>query len=67
MEWKQIESNWAAMARRICADAKCGTQTETATPQHRTGKDNVAKSVMSKQIVATSIEVTKKQNIVSAR
>jgi hypothetical protein len=67
MDWKQIETNWAVMARRIRADAQCGKIDDGTILQHRKCKVEVAESIVAKQIAAVSTEFAQKRNPVSTR
>ena len=67
MDWYQIETKWAAMARRIRADAQCGKTDGGVVLQRRAREVEVANSVVAKQIAAASTENTQKRSPVSAR
>ncbi len=67
MDWKQIETNWAVMARRIRADAQCGLTDDGVVLQRRTVKGEATKGVAAKQIAAMSTENAQKRNPVSTR
>jgi hypothetical protein len=67
MDWKQIETNWAVMARRIRADVHCGIIDDGQVLHHRTGKGETTEIVVAQQVVAVSIEITQKHNPVSTR
>ncbi len=65
MDWKQIETKWAAMARRISADAACGEINDSAPLERRAGKDEATRNVIAKQIDVVRSEATKKRDTVS--
>jgi len=67
MDWKQIETNWAVMARRIRADVHCGKIDDGEVLHRRTGKCEAAEIVVAQQVVAVSIESTQKRNPASTR
>lgn len=72
MDWKQIESNWAVMARRIRADVHCGKIDDSVVLHRRAGKSETAESVVAQQVVAQQIaavrpEIAQKRNPVSTR
>lgn len=67
MDWDQIETKWAAMARRIRADVHCEKTDGGVILQRRAGKVEAAKSVVTKEIAAASTENTRKRSPVSAR
>ena len=65
MDWKQIESNWAAMAQRIRADVQCGKTADGVALQRRIIKVEVGKSVVAKQVVSVNTEIAAKRKQVS--
>ncbi len=67
MDWKQIETNWALMARRIRADAQCGVTDDGGVLQRRRVKGEATKGVAAKQITAMSTESAQKRDPVSTR
>lgn len=60
MNWEQIETKWAAMARRICADVPCGRTEDNILLQDRADARQAVINVISRQSVAASIQITQK-------
>ncbi len=67
MDWKQIETKWAEMARRIRADARCGESIDGAGSECRVRKSETTKNVVAKQIAVVSSETSQKRQTVSTR
>ena len=67
MDWKQIETNWALMARRIRADAQCGVTDDGVVLQRRRVKGEAPKGAAAKKITAMSTESAQKRDPVSPR
>ncbi len=67
MDWKQIETKWAEMARRIRADAQCGERIANVNSERLAGKSEATKNVVAKQISAVSVEIRQKHHTVSTR
>lgn len=65
MDWDQIETKWAVMARRIRADVQCGKLDDSMILRRRRAKDEVARRIVAKETVAASAEIAKKRNPVS--
>ncbi len=65
MDWNQIETKWAVMARRIRADVKCGKTDETVIPRRRGRTDDAGRSIVVKEIVAGSAADVQKRDPVS--
>ncbi len=65
MEWKQIETKWAAMARRIRADAQCGKVDDSVVILRRVSKAEVANNAAVSQISSTGSAVPQKRDPVS--
>jgi hypothetical protein len=65
MDWKQIETNWAAMARRCRADVNCGKVDDDVVVLRRLNKTESSKIVGGKQIVTESIETPQERDPVS--
>lgn len=62
MEWKQIEAKWAAMARRIRADAQCR---DLEGPVRHTGMGEATSVASAKQVAGANASATQKLNSVS--
>ncbi len=65
MEWKQIETKWAAMARRIRADAQCGIVDDSVVILRRVSKAEVARNAGVSQIAGTGNTAPQKRDPVS--
>lgn len=65
MDWKQIETNWAAMTRRCRADVNCGKVDDDVVVLRRLNKTEPPKIVGGKQIVTASIEAPQERDPVS--
>jgi hypothetical protein len=62
MEWKQIEAKWAAMARRIRADAQCR---DLKGPVRHTGMSEATSAAATQQVAGANTTGTKKLTSVS--
>ncbi len=62
MDWNQIETKWAVMARRIRADVQCGKTDESMIMRRRRAKDDVARKIVAKENAAASTEGAQKRN-----
>lgn len=67
MDWKQIETQWAIMARRIRADVHCGLMDDGEVLQRPTVKGEATKGVAAKKIAAMSAESAQKRDPASTR
>lgn len=65
MEWKQIETKWVAMARRIRADAQCGKVDDGVVILRRVSKTEVARNAAVSQIAGTDDAAPQKRDPVS--
>lgn len=57
MDWKQIETKWAEMARRIRADVDCGMPDGSAALRRRSDKHEIVERTRADQIVVVATEV----------
>ncbi len=64
MDWTQIETKWAVMARRIRADVPCGKAEDNMVVRRLGGKDDMPKRIIIKGGVAVSVEITQTRNSV---
>lgn len=62
MDWKQIETKWAAMARRCRADVNCGKVDDDVVVLRRVNKTEVSKHVTVQQIATEGIEVPQERD-----
>ncbi len=67
MDWNQIETKWAVMARRIRADVRCGKMDESILMLRRVGKDGANARVVVTQTVSVTANVTQKREPMSTR
>lgn len=67
MDWDQIESKWAVMARRIRADVRCGTTDDGVLVLRRVSKDQVSKKVVVTPGVSVTTDITQKREPMSTR
>jgi len=58
MDWNQIETKWAVMARRIRADVPCGKPDEGLVALRLGDKVDVPKRIVIKGAVAVNIKIT---------
>lgn len=65
MDWKQIETKWAEMARRCRADVNCGKVDDDVVVPRRVNKTEAAKNVAFKQTATADIEAPQKCDPVS--
>lgn len=65
MDWTQIETKWAVMARRIRADVKCGKIEESVVLRRLGGKEEVRRSIVAKEIIAGDAKVAQKRDPLS--
>lgn len=68
MDWNQIETKWAEMARRIRADAQCGENINRAGPEfHAANVETIRTVAAAKKVAMVSAEITKERIAVSTR
>jgi hypothetical protein len=67
MDWKQIETKWAEMARRVCADARCGESIDSAGSEFLASKGETPKNVVAKQNPAVNDKISQKRQRVLTR
>jgi hypothetical protein len=67
MDWNQIETKWAVMARRIRADVRCGTTDDGTLVLRRVGKDESGARVVVTQTVSVTADITQKREPMSTR
>lgn len=64
MDWNQIETKWAVMARRIRADVPMERTQDRIAARRLSGNEDMRAS-MANEAVVGKIEITRKRNPVS--
>ena len=58
MDWNQIETKWAVMARRIRADVQCGKTDEAVVLRRTVQADDAGGRVTLKETTTLTIDVS---------
>lgn len=67
MDWKEIETKWAEMARRIRADAVCGETIGRAASDYHAAKREPTRTIVAKPLKVVGTELPREPVTASPR
>lgn len=65
MDWNQIETKWAVMARRIRADVQCGKSDEAVVLRRSAHADDAAGRIIVTETTTLTIDVNQSRDPVA--
>lgn len=65
MDWNQIETKWAVMARRIRADVQCGKSDESLVLRRTVHADDASGRIIAKETTTLTIDISQPHDPVS--